>query len=49
MKKEFHANFQSVTENLEIPSHEIPLQMLNIFLNIKSLDLMDVDKFQEIT
>ena len=52
MKEEFHSNFQSVTEHLTIiPNGEIilPLQMLNIFLNIKSLDLMHVRNFQEIT
>ena len=32
MKKEFHSNFQSVTDHLTIESYfEIPLQMVNIF------------------
>ena len=29
--KEYHANFQSVTEHLAISSYDIPLQMVNIF------------------
>ena len=51
MKEEFHPKFQSVTESLTIiPNGEIilPLQMVNIFLNIKSLDLIIVN-IQEIT
>jgi hypothetical protein len=31
MKKEFHSNFQSVTEHLRIGSVKISLQMVNIF------------------
>ena len=52
MKKEYHANFQSVTKHLTISARLgiiLPLQMVNIFSNIKSLDLMNVDNFQEIT
>jgi hypothetical protein len=51
-KEEFHANFQSVTEHLTIIAWSeiiLPLQMVNIFLNIKSLDLMRVNNFQKIT
>ena len=49
MKKEFHSNFQSVTEHLKIIAIILPLQMVNIFSNIKSLDLIVVDIFREIT
>jgi hypothetical protein len=31
MKKEYHSNFQSVTEHLAISSYDIPLEMVNIF------------------
>lgn len=31
MKEEFHSNFQSVTEHLEISNYGILLQMVNIF------------------
>ena len=49
--KEYHANFQSVTDHLTIAYSEffIPLQMVNIFKNIKSLDLKFAPNFQEIT
>ena len=50
LMKEYHANFQSVTEHLTIFARRVilPLQMVNIFLNIKSLDLIIVN-IQEIT
>jgi hypothetical protein len=50
IKEKFHSNFQSVTEDLRIVSvYEIPLKMVNIFKNIKSLDLQDAPNFQKIT
>ena len=40
--KEYHENFQSATDHLRIIAwfKIIPIQMVNIFKNIKKLDLM---------
>ena len=44
--KEYHANFQSVTDHLTLNAQE-PLHFVNIFKNIKSLDIMDRPYFFE--
>jgi hypothetical protein len=52
MKECDAANFQSVTDHLTIAAYSeiiIPLQLVNIFKNIKSLDIMGAFEFQEMT
>ena len=46
--KEYHANFQSVTDHLTLNAQE-PLHFVNIFKNIKSLDIMGPNFTEKIT